>query len=151
MIKRREFKRFNKKAIAFILSFSIIGPGVVTNLIIKDHSSRVRPKNIENFNPKSQKSFTPYYSLKGECSHNCSFISGHVAATFVFVAIAYVLESQTALILAVLFASLMAVSRVVQGGHFLSDVVFTFIINLIILKILYYLFFKESAMIKEKS
>jgi len=150
-VTKNEFKKFNKRAIFFVLIFSIVGPGIVTNLIIKEHSTRARPINIDYFGSKSGKEFTPYYSLKGKCKKNCSFISGHVAATFIFLAIAYILKSRLFFIFSIALLILMAVSRIVQGGHFLSDTIFTFIINLIILNLIYYLVFKEYPTLKEKS
>lgn len=137
----------NKKGITFLLLFLLLGPGLITNVLIKEHSGRVRPVQIEQFG--GQKAFTPYYRMDGACEHNCSFISGHAAAGFFFLAFGYLLHSRMIFLLALGFGVLMALTRVAQGGHFLSDVVFTLIINLIVLKILYYLFFKKEATLEK--
>jgi len=142
---KKSFHTLNPKAIIFIFTFLIIGPGIVSNLIIKEHSGRARPINIEHFGADKGKTFTPYYSIEGKCKKNCSFISGHTAAATFFLAFAYLYRSRLLFALSLGFVVLMGFSRVVQGAHFLSDVIFSFIINLIILKILYFLFFKEEA------
>jgi len=148
-ITKKSFKYLNKKAIGFLFVYLLIGPGLITNVIIKDHSGRVRPINIEHFKADKGRNFTPYYSLTGKCEKNCSFISGHTSAAFFFLAFAYLYKSRLIFALTLAFGSLMGVARVVQGAHFLSDVIFAFIINLIILKIIYYLFYKEGAVLEE--
>ena len=141
--KKRKFPALDKKGVAFLLTFLLIGPGLVTNTILKEHSGRVRPVNTEIFG--GDKAFTPYYKTDGACTHNCSFVSGHAAAGFFFLAFGYLFRSKRVFALAMLFGLAVATARVVQGGHFLSDVIFAFIINFIILKGVYWLFFKKEA------
>ncbi len=134
---------FDKKAVGFLLTFLLIGPGLVTNLFFKELSGRVRPVHVTQFG--GDKAFTPYYKVTGACKTNCSFISGHAAAAFFFMAFGYVMRSRKVFLLGLGFGIVMSLTRVVQGGHFFSDVVFAFIINFIILKGVYYLFYKEEA------
>jgi lipid A 4'-phosphatase len=140
--KKIEFKYLNKKAILFLFTFFLIAPGLVTNTVIKDHSGRERPAHLEQFGSDAQ--FRPYYDFNGKCEHNCSFISGHAAAAFAFIAFAFVFKSRKAFYLALSFGVIMGMVRVVQGGHFVSDVIFAFIINYILLKVIYYLFYKKD-------
>jgi len=86
-----------------------------------------------------------YYQFTDQCEKNCSFISGHAAAAFFFIAFGYVMRSRKIFLAGLSFGVLMSLTRIVQGGHFFSDVTFAFIINLIILKGVYYLFYKEGA------
>jgi lipid A 4'-phosphatase len=144
---KKVLKYFNKKAIGFLLTFLLLGPGLITNVFFKEYSGRVRPVNTELFG--GEKAFTPYYSLKGSCQTNCSFISGHAAAGFFFLAFAYVMRSRKIFLFAMGFGVLMALTRVVQGGHFLSDVLFAFIVNFAVLKVLYYFFYKEGASLEK--
>ncbi len=144
LIAKKSFKHLNKRAIAFIFTFALVGPGIVTNLLIKEHSSRARPINIEHFGADEGKQFTPYYSLFGKCKTNCSFISGHLSGSMILLALAYIFKSRLIFASALGFVVLMGVSRVVQGAHFLSDVLFAFIINFIILKMIYYLFYGKK-------
>jgi len=140
---KKVLKYLDKKAIGFLLTFLLLGPGLITNVFFKEYSGRVRPVHTEVFG--GEKAFTPYYSLNGACQTNCSFISGHAAAGFFFLAFGYVMRSRKVFFLALGFGVLMALTRVVQGGHFLSDVAFAFIVNFIVLKVLYYLFYGEEA------
>ena len=85
----------------------------------------------------------------GECGKtfckNCSFISGHVAASIFFIAFGFLFRNRILFYIALGFSLLMSLSRVVAGGHFFSDVVFALIINFIIFKLLYFMFYKEDA------
>jgi len=146
--KKRDFvaKYLDKKAVVFLFLFLLIGPGLITNSFFKEVSGRARPVNIVQFG--GDKVFTPYYQFSNQCEKNCSFISGHAAAAFFFMAFGYVMRSRLVFALGLGFGVLMSLTRVVQGGHFFSDVVFAFIINLIVLKVLYYLFYKEGAVLE---
>jgi lipid A 4'-phosphatase len=141
-----DFKYLNKKAILFLLAFFIIAPGIVTNTVIKDHSGRDRPKDIIEFGGKMK--FRPYYDFNGNCDHNCSFVSGHAAGAFAFLAFALVFRSKKIFYTVFSFAVLMGIVRIVQGGHFLSDVVFAFILNYFLLSIVYYVFYKKDMRIE---
>jgi len=136
-------KYFDKKAVMFLLTFLLIGPALITNAFFKEVSGRARPVHVVEFGGNKQ--FTPYYQFTDQCEKNCSFISGHAAAAFFFIAFGYVMRSRKIFLAGLSFGVLMSLTRIVQGGHFFSDVTFAFIINLIILKGVYYLFYKEGA------
>lgn len=136
-------KYLDKKAVGFLFVFLLVGPGIITNAFFKEVSGRVRPIHVVEFG--GDKQFTPYYQFTGQCKTNCSFISGHAAAAFFFMAFGYVMRSRKIFLVGLSFGVLMSLTRIVQGGHFLSDVTFAFIINLIVLKVLYYLFYRQGA------
>ncbi len=144
---RKIGKYLDKKAAIFLLVYLITGPAVVTNLVFKEYSGRVRPVNSKFFGGEHK--FTPYYDFSGKCDHNCSFISGHVGGAMFFLALAYVFRNRLILVLSLSFVALMALTRVVQGAHFLSDVLFAIIVNFIILKLVYYLIYKKEARLEE--
>jgi len=143
--KKKDFisKYFDKKAVGFLFVFLLVGPGLITNSFFKEVSGRARPAHMIQFG--GDKQFTPYYQFTDQCEKNCSFISGHAAAAFFFIAFGYVMRSRKIFLAGLSFGVLMSLTRIVQGGHFFSDVTFAFIINLIILKGVYYLFYKEGA------
>ena len=145
--RARSAKYLDKKAVGFLLLFFLVGPGLITNVVFKEHSGRARPVQVTEFG--GDKVFTPYYKVTDQCKHNCSFISGHAAAAFFFIAFGYVMRSRLLFWLGFAFGTLMALTRVAQGGHFLSDVIFAFIVNLIVLKVLYYLYYKEGAVLEK--
>jgi lipid A 4'-phosphatase len=134
----------DKRAALFLLTYLLVGPAIVTNLIIKEHSGRDRPKNCKIFGGEEE--FKPYYDFSGSCEYNCSFISGHTSGALFFLSLAYLFRSKRVFWAALIFGALMGITRVVQGSHFMSDVLFSFIINFIILKVLYYLFYREKGL-----
>jgi lipid A 4'-phosphatase len=102
-----------------------LGPGVVTNLIVKDQFGRARPKSVQMFG--GDRSFTPALVPAKECRRSCSFVSGEASSSFVIAFAAAVAAPTFATpILTVGIAAGLATGliRMMQGAHFLSDVVF---------------------------
>ena len=110
---------------SFLLLALLLGPGLLVNTIIKDNSiGRARPSQIIDFN--GTQTFTPAFVYSGQCKKNCSFVSGHAAMGFYFIALAWVFASPTAFYSGVFIGTLTGLVRIMQGGHFLSDVIFAF-------------------------
>jgi lipid A 4'-phosphatase len=102
-----------------------VGPGLVANVILKDHFGRPRPKQVLEFG--GSKSFAPALIPSEQCASNCSFVSGEAASTFLpFYAASAVLPQAAPWLLAVgtLCGIASGLVRVAQGAHFLSDIVF---------------------------
>jgi lipid A 4'-phosphatase len=102
-----------------------IGPGLVTNVILKDHWGRARPKQVVEFG--GAKEFTPPLIPSDQCASNCSFVSGEAASIFMPFYAAGLVAPQFAVVL--LAAGTLAgfaagLVRMSQGAHFLSDVIF---------------------------
>ncbi len=57
-----------------------LGPGLVTNLIFKDHWGRARPIDVQQFGGTER--FTPWWDPRGDCPNNCSFIAGEPSGAF---------------------------------------------------------------------
>jgi len=107
---------------AFLLAVIISGPGLGA-MLLKDHWHRARPVQIVEFG--GEKRFTPYWQKTDQCGRNCSFISGHAAGAFSLMALAWVFPRRRKFWLAVGIGlgSAVGFTRLVQGGHFLSDIV----------------------------
>jgi lipid A 4'-phosphatase len=102
-----------------------VGPGLVANVVLKDHFGRPRPKQVIEFG--GSKAFSPALIPSRECASNCSFISGEAASTFLpFFAASAVLPQAAPLLIALgmLCGVVSGLVRVAQGAHFLSDIVF---------------------------
>ncbi len=98
---------------------------MLANVAFKDQWGRARPKQIIAFG--GTKLFTPALQLTNQCPRNCSFVSGEAASMFVpFYAAAAVAPqwAATLLVLGTLAGFSAGFVRVIQGAHFLSDVVF---------------------------
>ncbi|MDR2151241.1 MAG: phosphatase PAP2 family protein [Helicobacteraceae bacterium] len=124
-----------------VLSYAL-GPGLVVNTIFKDNFGRARPAQIEEFG--GDKRFTPPFVIANECEKNCSFSSGHATVGFYFVSLALILSGGAAkavFAFSVFYGALIGFARIAQGGHFFSDVAFSFLFVYLTAKILYHLMF----------
>jgi lipid A 4'-phosphatase len=102
-----------------------VGPGIVANLALKDQSGRARPREVVELG--GQKQYSAAFARSNQCVRNCSFVSGEASSMFVmFFAAASVWRRRwRALAGAGLAAGGIAgLIRMMQGAHFLTDVVF---------------------------
>ncbi len=131
---------------AYLVACMAIGPGIITNTILKDHWGRARPIQTEQFGSSGK--FTPALVPGSSCDHNCSFVSGEASSIFmVFFALALLLPAWRQALLAggVIFGSLAGLVRMGMGGHFLSDVTFSGIFMLLTASALYWLVFTRTG------
>jgi lipid A 4'-phosphatase len=109
----------------FLVACLAAGPGLVANLLLKDHWGRARPKQTVELG--GSMAFTPPLVIANQCRRNCSFVSGEAASTYVtlYAAAALVPQWSIALVAAGTLGGLATgLVRMSQGAHFLSDVVF---------------------------
>jgi membrane-associated phospholipid phosphatase len=109
----------------FLLAGALLGPVILVDGTIKEHSGRTRPVNIEQFGGKKQ--FTPAFIPADQCSQNCSFVSGHVATASFIMAFGWLgapAARRRWLLASIAVGGMFAVVRMVPGGHFLSDTIF---------------------------
>jgi lipid A 4'-phosphatase len=122
----RPIWRFDRNALIFLIAAFAIGPGIVTNTVLKDHWGRARPYQVEAFGGSQQ--FTPAPLPANQCDHNCSFVSGHAALGFTLIAFGLLLppgrRRTQAIAAAIGFGALVGLARIAEGHHFLSDVVY---------------------------
>ncbi|WP_299197265.1 phosphatase PAP2 family protein [uncultured Amphritea sp.] len=120
-----KLKNYRKWSITFLLTALILGPGLLVNTVLKDNSiGRARPVQVENFG--GDKQFTPAFVYSGACSKNCSFVSGHAAMGFYFMILGWLFSSRRAFWGGCMVGAVLGLTRIVQGGHFFSDVLFAF-------------------------
>ena len=122
----RPLWRLDRRAIIFLVSSLALGPGLLANTLLKDHWGRARPTQIEAFG--GTRRFTPATLPATECVNNCAFVSGHAAVGFSLTAFAFLLprggRRRAAMAAALTIGAVIGLARIVQGAHFLSDVVF---------------------------
>lgn len=117
-----------KKIGLFLVLFMVLGPGLVVNVVFKDHWGRPRPDDIINFG--GTKTFHQAWEI-GEPGQGGSFPSGHASVGFFMMAPFFILKNSHRkmaygfLGLGIAFGFFMGAARIVQGGHFLSDVVWS--------------------------
>ncbi len=143
-LAKREFFGVKKRVWSYLLFALLLGPGLLVNLVLKDHLGRARPRQVVEFG--GDKNFTPAFIPANQCKQNCSFPSGHSAGAFYLIALALLAKRRRLLwlSLATLFGVLVSLGRIIQGGHFLSDTIFSFFFVFFISWLLYYWFFKKE-------
>lgn len=143
-----------KKISLFLVFLLIIGPGIIVNTVFKNYSGRPRPAQIENFGGKEK--FLPVWQ-KGVCRDCKSFPSGHAAIGYYLFSPFFFLRRVSKrwalffLCAGISYGTLMGIGRMIQGGHFASDVLwsggFVYLTGLT----LYFVFrFDKEILVKSK-
>ena len=116
-----------RKCLAWIL-VAVFGNGLLVQEGLKNQVGRPRPSHVHEMG--GAVSFVPALQVSQSCSRNCSFVSGHAALGFCFLAFGMWAAHERRrrwLVTGLLLGSTIGLVRIVQGGHFLSDIVFAFL------------------------
>jgi membrane-associated phospholipid phosphatase len=127
--------------VLFLLWSLVLGPGLLVNLILKDHWGRPRPNTVAIFGGGNP--YVPVWEITGFCSRNCSFVAGEASTAAWLVGLALLLPAKWRLpgaIIAGAYAGLIGLNRIAFGGHFLSDVLLSFSLTFLLMALLYRLF-----------
>lgn len=141
---KKTLGRWGRRHYLYLVVVLILGPGLVVNGLLKEEVGRARPAQVTQFG--GVKTFTPAFVISDQCQTNCSFVCGHASAGYYFVALALLLRGrarQTVFWGAVVFGTLIGIVRMMQGGHFASDVVFSFVAVYLTAKVVYSLMFER--------
>ncbi|MEP1442895.1 MAG: phosphatase PAP2 family protein [Hyphomicrobiales bacterium] len=123
----------------------LIGPYVITNLIFKGQWGRPRPKHLESFGGDATHVLP--WDLSDQCATNCSFISGETSTAIwlmVFIPLLPLAWHRRALWAIAIYTILISILRIAFGGHFLSDMVFSVLINTMVIWWVWGLFFERK-------
>lgn len=127
-------KKWRPAALTLILTLAI-GAGFIAHALLKDHWGRPRPKQVELFG--GSQTFRPYYqpNFFHQPEPSKSFVCGHCTMGFYFFALALVARRQKQRLLcygsffiAIVLGTTLGVTRMMQGGHFLTDVLWAALI-----------------------
>jgi membrane-associated PAP2 superfamily phosphatase len=123
----RRFLRWRRAAL-FLVLVAAIGPGLVVNVAFKDHYGRPRPREVQELGGAER--FLPVW-VPGRDREAKSFPCGHCSMGF-YLATPYLVLRRRRRALAYAFAGsglvaggLLGIARMMAGGHFLSDVVWS--------------------------
>ena len=122
------------RGVLFLLLTFAIGPGLLVNTMLKEHSHRPRPYQTTAFG--GDEPFRPFYSFDGACRRNCSFVSGEGATSAWTVGPALLLPPPwrgPAVAASLVFAACSGTLRMAFGGHYFSDAVFAVLLSWIVL------------------
>ena len=124
LVRGTDILQLRARGIVFVVLALLLGPGLLANVVLKDHWGRARPAHLVEFGGTS--AFSPPLLPADACDHNCAFVAGDAAAGYFLLAFALLARRRRALAIAGALAAGTALGgvRVIQGGHFLSDVVF---------------------------
>jgi len=135
--------RRDRTAALFVVALLALGPGLVVNTVFKDNWGRPRPADIVQFG--GTEAYRPAWS-PGEPGKGRSFPSGHAAVGFFLMAPYFVLRrrapgwARKALAAGIVYGMLMGLARMIQGGHFLTDVLWSGVMVYLSGVLLYHLF-----------
>jgi len=143
-IKKRPIAGLSSKGLLFLMLALMLGPGLVVNLVSKNIWGRARPAHVEQFGGTLK--FSPAFVFSDQCDRNCSFVSGHSAFGFYFVAFAMLFKRHRKKLFAfaIGYGALIGFGRIYQGGHFISDVIFSFYFVYFSIQLLYYSMYEKS-------
>lgn len=134
------FKRW-RQCFLFIILLGAIGPGVVTNLILKEYWGRPRPREVTELGGKY--AFEPVLTID-KTSKGKSFPCGHATMGYFFIGGFFLFRryrrdlAWTFLIFGLCLGFFMGVARMCKGGHFFSDVIWSGAIVYFVAMILYF-------------
>ena len=118
--------KFSISELVFIWISGAFTMLLVVNLLLKNMWGRARPNDILPFG--GEESFTPWYKISDSCASNCSFVSGDASVGFLLIVFYFITKKYIYIYLGVGLGALLGVIRVVAGGHFFSDIVFSQIV-----------------------
>jgi len=137
----------HRKAAIFILAALLIGPGLLTNTVLKDNWGRARPMQIQEFGGSA--TYTPPLAISDQCDTNCSFVSGDGALGLFLHVFFYIVPARwrrTAFWAGfagggIVFGGL----RIAMGAHFFSDVLWAGVLVLLSTAIIHAAFYGKQA------
>ncbi|HZT19530.1 MAG TPA: phosphatase PAP2 family protein [Dongiaceae bacterium] len=124
----------------------VIGPGLLANALLKDHSHRPRPGDVLQF--QGDDLYAAPFAFDGACDHNCSFVAGDPSAAFALAGPALLLppgRRKWGIAGVLAFGALVGLMRMYQGGHFLSDVIFAALLSLGTALVLHWAMFRADG------
>jgi len=128
--------RGSRRSALFTLLLLLLGPCLIANFVFKTHWGRPRPRHLLVFNPESANPqtsmvFAPV-GVSGNAGANSSFPSGHASAAFFLIFPFFLLRRRRpgmawlALASGIVYGGVVGLGRIVQGGHFATDVIWAF-------------------------
>ncbi|HTQ84380.1 MAG TPA: phosphatase PAP2 family protein [Pseudolabrys sp.] len=131
------------RAIVFLIATMALGPGLLVNVVLKEHWGRPRPIDVTQFG--GEQHFVPWWDPRGDCPGNCSFVSGDVSGAVWTIAPAALAPPQWRALAygaALALGVGMGVLRVMAGGHFVTDAVFAGVFTFLIVWVVYALIYR---------
>lgn len=113
--------------VGYLIIVLMLGPGLMIDVVLKDHWGRARPARVTEFGGTAR--FSSALVISDQCAKNCSFVSGHASAGFYFASLGFLggaVARRRWTLIGLGLGGVFGYGRIAQGAHFLSDVVFSF-------------------------
>jgi lipid A 4'-phosphatase len=138
-LRRPALVRWRRHALLVILTLGL-GPGLLVNVIFKDHWGRPRPRQTTEFSGRW--AYQPVLE-KGLSGRGRSFPCGHSSMGFFFIVFYFVFRRRRklaalSLAFALILGFLIGLARMAAGGHFASDVLWSGLFPAGVAFLLYY-------------
>jgi membrane-associated PAP2 superfamily phosphatase len=141
---RRKHRRLLLYGVFILLSVAI-GAGLIVNMLLKEHWGHPRPSDLVEFGGNG--TYMPPWA-KGSAENGESFPSGHAAIGFSFFVFWFIWRgrrprlAEKCFVGALALGALLGLGRIIQGRHFLSDVLWAAYIPYFVCLMLYYFAFR---------
>lgn len=145
--------RLWRKVFLFIVLTAVVGPGLITNGILKEYWGRPRPREVIELGGRN--AFEPVLTID-PASDGLSFPCGHATMGFLFMGGYFLLRRHRAgmargfLLGGMILGGLMGIARMVQGGHFFTDAVWAGLICYFVPLGLYYAMGLDRSLVPVK-
>jgi membrane-associated PAP2 superfamily phosphatase len=139
-LRRLAWVRWRRHALLLILTLAL-GPGLLVNVIFKDHWGRPRPRQTIEFGGRWEHQSVLEKGLSGRGK---SFPCGHSSMGYYFVVFYFLARRRRRYVAwgvlagAVAYGSLMGMGRMAAGAHFASDVLWSALFPAAVAFVLYY-------------
>jgi lipid A 4'-phosphatase len=131
---------FGLKEIVFLWLSMIFNVGIIINLLLKELWGRARPNDVIEFG--GTEIFTPWFQISDACISNCSFVSGDASVGFSLISFYFLTKNKNFYWIALFSGSFLGVVRILEGGHFLSDIIIAGFL-IFILTYIQFIFYRE--------
>lgn len=145
----KKFKEYRRHFI-FIILVILVAPGLIVQSL-KNTWGRPRPGELIEFGGiyEYHAVYQPNFKLIGNPDDGKSFPSGHAAIGFSLMLFYFILRKKykkaaiSALIFSIFFGLLLGTTRIIQGGHFISDIITSFFIVFVVCSIFNFIFLEN--------
>ncbi|MFZ4551574.1 MAG: phosphatase PAP2 family protein [Aquabacterium sp.] len=106
---------------------ALLGPGLIIEGVFKNTVGRPRPVQVEQFGGTDH--YQGPFAIGATPDRNRSFVSSHAAAGFALMSLGLTcgpLWRRRWLLIGIVTGGVVGLGRIMQGGHFLSDIIFAF-------------------------
>jgi lipid A 4'-phosphatase len=135
--------KFKIREVLFIFSSCIFNLVLIVNILLKNMWGRVRPNDISQFG--GEENFNSWIEVSKVCYTNCSFVSGDASVGFSLVVLFFLTKNKIFFWGSLVAGLSIGLIRIMEGGHFFSDVIMSGLVIYLLTYIQYYLFNKKYA------